>query len=548
MNNKKLWYPAAMVIALSVAFGTAHAKSLEQSGAPTSPVEALGNYGVDVAAKAGLKSLIPSGWNLFIYKNTDLPSTISWTVQDTWLTALERFGTENALAIRVDWNKQAIYVSSLEVALQQKAKLAELDKASATPLPAYSVSTTAPVQTAAPVAAASPAVAAPSVEPPAVVEPAKATAASPYSRPVASRATAPVSAEGQKPQAGDAFASAAQGQSRVSPDLLARALAKTAAATSAGSAPSVMPSAPVAGPAAPSVAPAATAPVVIPVATTPAAAPSALPVAANPIAPQVTAPLPLLQKETSASDAFAHGNMEDIVRKTASKHGFHVSWETISLPMTGPVTFLGADPAEDMRLLQKSLGMRYSPIAIEVYRGSSLIRITANNQARDPLAVYDSSYSGIISYGVRTTDVPAASRAPAAGASAVAQNTASPAPSAPAATINTKTPSVAVVESAAPAPVVAKAEPAPAPVAATMTLTVEKGENLSKAVERFLKSQNWELRWQVAGDLESDTLVEVTDTSVAAVLKAVLPKLGLDTDLYAPSRMAVIRPIDVTAD
>lgn len=519
MNNKKLWYPAAMVIALSVAFGTAQAKSLEQVGASEGHSELLKTYGVDVSAKAGLKTLLPAGWNLFIYKNTSLPQTISWMVGDTWIGALEHFADRNELAVRVDWLKKAVYVSSPEVALEARARVSAADNIARTPLPAYTP--------AAPVASAT--------IPTATATPNAALTPQPQAR--------------VAPETQVAKASAPAAESRVSSELLARALAATAPASSATP---VVQQTPILVSANASSAPLAAKPVqALPVLAA-VAAPAQAPLAAQPVAPQSALPavvpyyaplatpaLVTVAAPVPASDAFVRGNMEDMVRKTASKLGYKVSWETVSLPVTGPVTFLGVDAAEDMRLLQQSLGSRQSPIAIEVYRGSSVIRVTASAQGREPLAVYSTTYSGLVGFGPK-------------GAA-----TLEPLQSGVVESIMQARPSTVTSATAVFAPHVSTAElatattppmPQAVPATPTFSLSIAKGDSLSKAITQFLKAQGWEMKWQVPTDLEADYPFEATGPSIAYVLNALLPKLGLDTDMYTPSKMVVVRPIDNTAE
>ena len=524
MNNKKLWYPAAMVIALSVAVSAAQAKSLEQVGAAESRAEPLKTYGVDVAAKSGLKTLLPSGWNLFIYKNTNLPQSISWSVGDTWMSALEKFADKNALAVRLDWAKKAVYVSSPEVAIESRAKLAEINNAARTPLPAYS-----PAATVVRVAAA-PAVSAPS-RPSVIVQPARVVAI-----------PAPTVTVSPEP--------------RMSSDLLARALAATApkavvtvppgttTVTVGGGTPvaiSTTPTTPTHG-AVPYVTARPSAAAALPPLpyTMPMQQPSAVVHrAAAPAAPE------------PASDAFVRGNLEDIVRATAAKLGYQVSWETVSLPLNGPVTFLGVDAAEDMRLLQKSLGLRQSPIAIEVYRGSSVIRVSARGPGREPLSVYDTTYSGLVGFGPKASASIAAVSAPTpavaqstwidsvAAPRYVAQPVAQPAPTVRPIVVVANTP-VAVIQAAPIAPAVM----APSKI----VLRIAKGDSLSKAIAQFLKTQGWELKWQVPNDMEAEFPFTAEGATVAKVLGQLLPGLGLDTDMYAPSKMVVVRPIDNTAE
>jgi hypothetical protein len=509
MNKKKLWYPAAMVIALSVAFSAAQAKSLEQVGAAEGQAEPLKTYGVDVAAKTGLKALLPSGWNLFIYKNTSLPQNISWTVTDTWITALDKFAGSNNLAVRLDWSKKAVYISSPEVAMEARAKLAEIDNAARTPLPAY-----APAAKVA--AAAQPPVATPPVI-------AAALSAAPQYRPV-TPTTAPIT---PAPAAAPVTASS---EVRVPADVLARALAATA--------PRAEPAKPLAP---------ATVPAMPAVSALPALPPLPPPGASSPAlspAPQAVASA---QQPATSSDAFVRGNMEDIVRKTAAKLGYLVSWETIALPLDGPVTFLGVDAAEDMRLLQKSLGNRQSPISVEVYRGSELIRITPNAPGKEPVAVYSSSFSGLIGYGQKNSSAALAAASSSTGAAQGRPLASTAAVPPPARTSVVAPPSIPGAAVAQTAPVV-KAAPAIAPAPAIMTLKIAKGESLSKTIAQFLKVQGWEMKWQVPNDMEAGFQFTAEGTTIAQVLGKLLPKLGLDTDVYGPSKMVVIRVIDNSAD
>lgn len=570
MNNKKLWYPAAMVIALSVAVGTVQAKSLEQVGVSDSQAETMKTYGVDVPAKSGLKTLLPSGWNLFIYKNTNLPQSISWSVGDTWISALERFADKNSLAVRLDWSKKAVYVSSPEVAIEARAKLAEIDNAARTPLPTYAPATVTK-SVAAPVAAPA---AAPALRPIAI---AAAAVAAPQVKPSLAAVAPTVSAP-------------AADNRPVNSDLLARALAATApkpATSTTTTTTTTIVATPVVAAAAATVAPAASI-VVMPVVVASSAsavahsnvastqANSAMPSTGRPLQTAALPPLPVTMAGVmvtqsrvaspatpaaapeSASDAFVHGNLEDIVRKTAAKLGYQVSWETVSLELNGPVTFLGMDAAEDMRLLQKSLGLRQSPIAIEVYRGSSVIRVTARGPGREPLAIYDTTYSGLVGFGSRssspilvaTTQASAPALAPASTQLTWIDTVAAANHAPVAALAPLPVPTAAPVrQAAAPTVRIVQVEPkAPVAAPALLSLKISKGDSLSKAIAQFLKTQGWDLKWQVPNDMEADFPFTAEGPSIANVLGQLLPKLGLDTDMYAPSKMVVVRPIDNTAE
>jgi hypothetical protein len=523
MNNKKLWYPAAMVIALSVAAGVAQAKSLEQVGVADSQTEPLKNYGVDVSAKSGLKSLMPPGWNLFIYKDTSLPASISWTVGDTWVGALEKFADKNSLAVRMDWSKKAVYLSSPEVAIESRAKMAEIENAARTPLPSYAPATVLAKSALVGAKPDTPAL------PAKLPEMAKAQVA------LATSAVAPL-----KPAVEPVVVP------RTPSDVLARALAATAP---------IAEQRPQAAPAPTPALPASELPFALPTVVAGAASPRAI--TGSPAVPfeqtpasvlPYLSPAPLAVAEP-ASDAFVRGNMEDIVRKTAAKLGYQVSWETITLPLNGPVTFLGVDAAEDMRLLQKSLGLRQSPIAIEVYRGSGVIRVTASSSNKEPLAVYDSTYSGLIGYGLKSSTVSTVREpvAQAGGNTAWVDGPSShTTPVSPAMPKVSTMPAMSTVSAMTPVavPPVATVEAPKAPVPSLMRLQVARGESLSKAVSEFLKTQGWELKWQVPNDMEADFPFSAEGSSIAQVLGELLPKLGLDTDMYAPSKMVVVRPIN----
>jgi hypothetical protein len=108
---------------------------LEHRGAPTPEVNIMNTYGVGVATKTGLKTVVPAGWPLYVHRSVTLPETMSWKVGDNWVKVLSEFAAQNKIAVLIDWEKKSVYLRSPEIANEEKITRQEIAAQSTTPLP-----------------------------------------------------------------------------------------------------------------------------------------------------------------------------------------------------------------------------------------------------------------------------------------------------------------------------------------------------------------------------------------------------------------------------
>lgn len=640
-------FPRKTILAatLLLAFSAANASFLEQVGSPPATTVAMTTYGVDVATRVGLKAVIPSGWQLFVHRSVELPESLSWKVEESWVSVLSNFAKANDIAVLVDWDKKSVYFRTTALALQEQEKRQMIAQAAATPLPSFKSDepATAPapavaaaVVAAAPQSAAEKPVAELTAPAPAPVAVASAPAPEPVAVGTTEAKPPVVTGVAEVPKAAEPKASlldrvldaAAQPATvkpmvkAAEPELKAAAAAQVTPNAAAVNVDATKTA--VADKVLETAAPKAVTPVVATVASeaakpletavTPAivaapgavmngaAAQAALAVAAAVPAPTLVpasvpaaAPAPayteqVLAADKPAAEAFNRQSVDMVVRSAAEKHGYIVSWEAADVQFPGPVTILGADMGEDMRLVLRALGGRRSPVSIDVYRNSNVVRVR-NASGTAEVAFSELPFQGAIreksapTFTVKvkpeTAVLPTLIAAPAPVVARPAPVLVAAAPVAPVA------PPVAVVTAPAPmaampvvpeparldtavpvikkledaAPMVATGTPAasqvsygetetrpePKPVVAAVVLRVERGEALHAAIEALLEP-GWSLKWDVNGDMEANTALEVAGESLAAVLNKVLPRLALSADIYKPSKLVVIRPADAALD
>lgn len=118
------------------------ASTLENRGSPEPNVATMTTYGVDVATRTGLKTVIPAGWQLYVHKSVTLPETMSWKLGDAWPAVLTEFAVRNQVAVLIDWERRVVMMRSVEQALEENAKRDEIQQAATTPLPKFRDATT----------------------------------------------------------------------------------------------------------------------------------------------------------------------------------------------------------------------------------------------------------------------------------------------------------------------------------------------------------------------------------------------------------------------
>jgi len=252
----------ALVMGLSAGASatTLAAAGLQHKGTPAVAAAPMTTYGIEVPVRTALKSLVPTGWRMFIHKSAVLPSALSWKPGDQWTDVLSQAATAQGLSVLLDWDSRTAMIRPVDVAMQETVVRTQTMQAASTPLPRFPSSEKVP---AAPIETA---VAAPVVEPYAPVAAVPAAV-------VAKVAVEPAAAPVVEPTAPVAVAEVAAPVAAVPAAVVAKVAVETAVA------PVVEPSAPVA--VAEVAAPVAAAPaaVMAKVAVEPAAAPVVEPTA-----------------------------------------------------------------------------------------------------------------------------------------------------------------------------------------------------------------------------------------------------------------------------
>jgi hypothetical protein len=535
--------PRILVLALALAFSSVSAFSLglESKGSPAQNLPGLGNYGMGVSARTGLKSIVPSGWKVYVHQSAKLPDTLDWSLSDTWIQALERLTTNNDLSILVDWESKSVMVRTQDIAVQENATRQEIEQAASTPLPKFS--TPSDTQKQAPVEAGiaqtNTAIAlgtngstltlgeSPLNGPAPVV--ASLTTPTTESSPgvsvsgpvvdvvVAVSAPAEVPASAALPTAiaevsAEPEPSAAQGGTLSASAALSAAALPEAAATPLVTSPTTVA---LATPLPKSVANASQDP--------PAVAPASLVRAvAEPVLVQV-APLPVIRMnptedmissqkssfsqradtklastvEYAYSDAVAYNKptAKRVVESIAAKYKLRVVWALADdYALRGPVTLLADNAGQDLELLYKAIG-RSAPISLELSESEGAIRVYKRGGPRPILVPVMASASALEATG-RMDSMPLTALSPRADSA----------------------------------------------FGAGHRLKVAEKQPLEDALNGFAKELGYSFEWQVTGGFEANSTKVYDGSSVAKVLIQVLPPLGLSADVYTREKRIVVRP------
>ncbi|MBC8742906.1 hypothetical protein F6X40_41320 [Paraburkholderia sp. UCT31] len=503
MNFRAL-KPKLLALALAATFSGGAFASMSNVGSPDEQVPLLKTYGMDVPAKTGLRTVLPQGWTLYIHKAVHLPDSMSWKAGDPWMRAIEDLADQNNLAIKLDWHAKTVTIEPPDVALKEQAKVQQIQNAATTPLPAY-----APDTPAASVQKPTAPVASQAVQ---TQQPSAADVSAPGARPARSLAEkiADLKAAAARAPAPVAGATSERGQTSALPvgatsPTGAPSKASTNVATNLdigvvnkqmGSSAGLMPA-------------------------------SAAPPVAGVLAPSTEATRSPLTKAILTEAAMPRngalsqvgGSLKGLLERVAELHGYTLSWDAPDARIPGAVTVLGVDPGEDAKLLQRAMGERDSPVAIEVYRSSNVYRVVPRSTRSEAVSVIDVPFSGPIANRASPAPYSVATAPDASGPQSVRSAT------------NQATPPVA--------------EAIPATVApAAVKLTVLKGDSLSNSLKSFFRAQGWDMQWKASTDMQAEYPVSLEGRDAQEILSKLLPKLGLVADFYNPSKLAVIRPVD----
>jgi hypothetical protein len=535
--------------------------ALEQRGTPEAAPSLMKNYGVDVPVKTALKSALPPTWKLYVHKSANLPSTVSWTPDDSWVSVMETVGTTTTVSVLVDWERKSVFVRPPEVALEEAATQAEIKQAAVTPLPLLKpASVAAAVETPPPNAPAQPAIAA---EEPATATtsllPSKNTLAKDQPQSVASpTSVAPASESTSQVLSESTSAPEPLERLSVPPSIASVSAAPVASVASASDVKEVAPRPPMEPPRilldppanplasesldAPAEAPVAIRPLPAPL-PTPALAPPATVVA--PIAPK-TVRIAAESAVVGSTDAFSYTNarafnkpsVKRVLAAIAVKHGLPFYWGGPDVTLRGPVTLMATSPDEDIALLKKALGP-YSRIAIELT--SRGLQASANQVA---VQLEPTGGTPLIARAGAPEEraLPSAQQAipPASGGTRSQERDAGLASDT---TVVQSSGSLRAEQGAAASAAPAVPLAATPPVVTTrLSLTLSANESLESAIRQFATAQGYTLEWNVSGGFEATAPKTYTGDTLTSILAEILPSLGVSADVYTLDKHIVVRP------
>lgn len=124
-------------LTLSLLASASFASVLEMKGSPEPNVATMPAYGMDVATRMGLKTVIPASWQLFVHRSVSLPETMNWNRGEAWPAVLTKFASDNQMAVLIDWDNHVVMLRSPEQALEEGATRQEIAQAAITPLPKF---------------------------------------------------------------------------------------------------------------------------------------------------------------------------------------------------------------------------------------------------------------------------------------------------------------------------------------------------------------------------------------------------------------------------
>lgn len=553
---KHLTLPSTLVLTsalMTLACTAARAQeAIKEIGAPLTPPAALGTYGLDTPSRPGLKALTPPGWQLMVHKKVVLPSTVSWAADQTWLQAVGATAQKAGAVALVDWTTQTVY---LQPAPSQEGR----------PAAASLVAPAAPAVPATPAATSRAAVPATEVVrapvPPASPAPAQAAASGPAEASPATLASAGLLAPVPMP----APAHAATSEKTYSRSQAAQAERDLAAARAGAyrearakserldprveyvedSRGQVLPVRPAmqSGSLIPTVSAAPA--LVAPFAASNAPTPQPLPPVASRAGAWASGDGLAGAQPSTSSPAVAHNQAVGAVssavalnrpdhrqaaEQLAGLHGAYLDYQfagQVRLP--GPVTLIGADLGEDVRLLQQAMGPG-SPVVLEYCRQPVFVR--ALPAGRSPSGSEASACQGAVSRPRQEAAAPPA-LSPVATQLRPSGQPFAAAPDVELGTDIGRVRHTATAASGVASPVAAApAAAAAAPRAPALALRVEPGQDLEDALRSFLAGQGMRLSWESASAFAPTELVwERTGPDVVEVLRKLLPALGLEAEV-----------------
>lgn len=87
---------------------------LEQVGKPNHRVATLpAGESEGVPLSAGLKILLPKGWQAYVHDGVSRTQTVKWKNASNWIRALHQIAMQTGTAITVDWSRSSVYIDPM---------------------------------------------------------------------------------------------------------------------------------------------------------------------------------------------------------------------------------------------------------------------------------------------------------------------------------------------------------------------------------------------------------------------------------------------------
>lgn len=103
-------------------------------------------YGINVATRAGLKTLMPSDFKLYVHKDIQLPEFISWNIGKPWVEELSKIAFNNNLNVLIKWDQKAVFITTEKLIEENKETTIIAQQAATTPLPKFSAKTSSKIE------------------------------------------------------------------------------------------------------------------------------------------------------------------------------------------------------------------------------------------------------------------------------------------------------------------------------------------------------------------------------------------------------------------
>lgn len=219
--------------------------------------------------------------------------------------------------------------------------------------------------------------------------------------------------------------------------------------------------------------------------------------------------------------AFNRATLSEVAQYVAQAHG-----ATLTLPFLqdvrfqGPVTVLGADLGEDVRLVLRALGPQ-AGVSAQVCRKPAQIAFV---HGASPYEEGWCASPGMV------VEAPAAQAAPALAALLAADGSFA-APSDPA-----QEGQSAATADAAPLSPVADAAAVAVAAPALLSLSVEPRQDAELAIREFLAQHGYTLKWDSAYEFKPEAVLTAEGADIVEIFEKVLPGMGLSAEVNPGDR------------